>query len=185
MAIFLVDYENVNAAGLHGIDQLIQEDVVLLFYTEKAATLPISLHKKINASKAKTDYFEVGSGAKNSLDFQLASYLGYLVAKEPGGEYYIVSRDTGFRAVKEFWVKRDIKVDLAMNLLKHSTAVIETKLKEMIPQYADDIPLVRELMERYKTKQGLNNALIKEYGSEKTGILYKAIKPLLADKKGR
>ena len=47
------------------------------------------------------------------------------------------------------------------------------------------IPLVRELMERYKTKQGLNNALIKEYGSEKTGILYKAIKPLLADKKGR
>lgn len=185
MAIFLVDYENVNAAGLQGIDQLIQEDEVLLFYTEKAATLPISLHKKINTSKAKTDYFEVGSGAKNSLDFQLASYLGYLVAKDPGGEYYIVSRDTGFRAVKDFWVKRDIKVDLAMNLLKHSTAVIETKLKEMIPQYSDDIPLVRELMERYKTKQGLNNALIKEYGSEKTGILYKAIKPLLADKKGR
>jgi hypothetical protein len=185
MAIFLVDYENVNAAGLHGIDQLIPEDEVLLFYTEKAATLPISLHKKINASKARTDYFEVGSGAKNSLDFQLASYLGYLVAKDPKSEYYIVSRDTGFRAVKEFWVKRDIKVDLAMNLLKHSTAIIESKLKEMIPQYADDIPLVRELMERYKTKQGLNNALIKEYGSEKTGILYKAIKPLLADKKGR
>jgi hypothetical protein len=185
MAIFLVDYENVNAPGLQGIDQLIQEDEVLLFYTEKAATLPIALHKKINASKAKTDYFEVGSGAKNSLDFQLASYLGYLVAKEPKGEYYIVSKDTGFRAVKEFWLKRDIKVDLAMNLLKHSTAIIETKLKELIPQYADDIPLVRELMERYKTKQGLNNALIKEYGSEKTGILYKAIKPLLADKKGR
>lgn len=185
MAIFLVDYENVNAAGLQGIDQLIHEDQVLLFYTEKAATLPISLHKKINASKAKTDYFEVGSGAKNSLDFQLASYIGFLIAKDPNEEYYIVSRDTGFRAVKDFWAKRDIKVDLAMNLLKHSTAIIESKLNEMIPQYAEDIPLVRELMERYKTKQGLNNALIKEYGSEKTGILYKAIKPLLADKKGR
>lgn len=185
MAIFLVDYENVNAAGLQGIDQLIQEDQVLLFYTEKAATLPISLHKKINASKAKTDYFEVGSGSKNSLDFQLASYIGYLIAQDPKEDYYIVSRDNGFKAVKDFWVKRNVKVDLAMNLLKQSTAIIETKLKEIIPQYEDDIPLVRELMERYKTKQGLNNALIKEYGSEKTGILYKAIKPLLGDKKGR
>ncbi len=185
MATFLVDYENVNAAGLQGIDQLIQEDKVLLFYTEKASTLPISLHKKINASKATTDYFEVVYGSKNSLDFQLSSYLGFLVAKDPDDEYYIVSRDNGFKAVKDFWVRRDIKIDLSMNLLKQSTAIIEAKLKETIPQYTEDIPLIRELMERYKTKQGLNNALIKEYGSEKTGVLYKAIKPLLGDKKGR
>ena len=156
-----------------------------MFYTEKASTIPISLHKKINSSKGKTDYFEVTFGSKNSLDFQLSSYLGFLIAQNPDEEYYIVSRDNGFKAVKDFWVKRDMKVELSMNLLKQSTAIIETRLKEMIPQYADDIPLVRELMERYKTKQGLNNALIKEYGSEKTGVLYKAIKPLLTDKKGR
>lgn len=185
MATFLVDYENVNASGLNGIEQLISDDNVILFYTDKASTIPISLHKKINASKGRTDYFEVTYGSKNSLDFQLSSYLGFLIAKDPGEEYYIVSRDNGFKAVKDFWVKRDMKVELSMNLLKQSTAIIEARLKEMIPQYVDDIPLVRELMERYKTKQGLNNALIKEYGSEKTGVLYKAIKPLLTDKKGR
>ena len=185
MAIFLVDYENVNAGGLHGIELLGHGDKVLLFYTERAATLPIALHKKISASKADVDYFEVLFGSKNSLDFQLSSYLGYLIGQEPKEEYYIVSRDNGFKAVRDFWTKRGIKADLAMNLTKQSTAIIEARLREILPQYPEDIALIRDLMERYKTKQGFNNALIKEFGSEKTGIIYKAMKPLLGDMKGR
>lgn len=185
MAIFLVDYENVNAGGLHGIELLGQGDHVLLFYTERAATLPIALHKKISASKADVDYFEVLFGSKNSLDFQLSSYLGYLIGQTPKEEYYIVSRDNGFKAVRDFWAKRGIKVDLAMNLTKQSTAIIEAKIREMLPQYPEDVPMIRDLLERYKTKQGFNNALIKEFGSEKTGIIYKTMKPLLGEKKGR
>ena len=36
---------------------------------------------------------------------------------------------------------------------------------------------------KYKTKQGINNALVKKYGSKSGGEIYKAIKPLLAAKK--
>jgi len=38
-------------------------------------------------------------------------------------------------------------------------------------------------MSKYKTKQGINNALVKEFGSEKTGIIYKALRPMLKSKK--
>ena len=48
-----------------------------------------------------------------------------------------------------------------------------------------DHSVVANFIDKYKTKQGLNNALLKEYGSEKTGLINKIIKPLIKDKKGK
>ena len=42
-----------------------------------------------------------------------------------------------------------------------------------------------ELISKYKTKQGINNALVKKYGSEDAGVIYKSIRPMLAGKKGK
>ena len=36
MSLFLVDYENVSASGLSGLEKLTEEDVVYIFYTENA-----------------------------------------------------------------------------------------------------------------------------------------------------
>ena len=42
------------------------------------------------------------------------------------------------------------------------------------------------LIENYKTKQGINNALVKHYkDGRRVKEIYTAIKPLIADKKGR
>lgn len=38
-------------------------------------------------------------------------------------------------------------------------------------------------IQKYKTKQGLNNALVKRYDSKNGGKIYQAIKPLIKDKK--
>ena len=46
---------------------------------------------------------------------------------------------------------------------------------------------VTRIILKYKTKQGINNALVREFQSQdnkKASELYKAIKPLLKDKKG-
>ena len=40
------------------------------------------------------------------------------------------------------------------------------------------------MIDRYKTKNGLNNAIMKVYGSEKTGKINSVIRPLTKDKKG-
>ncbi len=48
-----------------------------------------------------------------------------------------------------------------------------------------DWKAILEYITQCKTKQEVNNALVKNYGSEKAGKLYKKIKPLLKNKKGK
>ena len=48
------------------------------------------------------------------------------------------------------------------------------------------VPQVVKFIRQYKTKQGINNALNKEFkDSKRTSEIYSAIKPLIADKKGK
>ena len=48
------------------------------------------------------------------------------------------------------------------------------------------VPQVVKFIRQYKTKQGINNALNKEFkDSKRTSEIYSSIKPLIADKKGK
>ena len=96
MAIYLVDFENIGYNGLKGIEKLPEGDQVHLFYSSNADKLTFDIHLCINASKARVFYYKVETGAKNALDFQLATYLGSLTAANPDENYFIVSNDDGF-----------------------------------------------------------------------------------------
>ena len=110
MAFYLVDYENVNTEGLQGVEQLTAADEVIIFYSEHADRLTFDLHRRLNESKAQIHYFKVGACKKNALDFQLVSYLGYLIAQNSGQSFYIISHDTGFQSVVRFWSEQQITV---------------------------------------------------------------------------
>lgn len=120
MSVFLVDFENVTSAGLAGIDKLTERDTVYIFYTQSAASLSFDAHRNIMASGAEIKYINVTAGAKNALDFQLASFLGYLTAVSAERKFYIVSADNGFLAVKSFWEKTmgigDMEIKLIPNI---------------------------------------------------------------------
>ena len=304
---YFIDYENIGANGFNGIDILDEKDTVILFYSENNCRLPFSLHKKIGESKAGFQYYDIRTGARNAADFQLVTYLGFIIATNPDSEYAIISKDDGFNAVVRFWADKGVTVYRSTNLFRQSMppkktepaeevipepqeeadviaeetpvikeetvaegAIEETaaaeqteegisaelpieelteeiaehkeqpeeqtkqpsqtvdiditqlveeiakpaeqpapskrpykrstakkprrqngantvteQLKDLIPQYHYDIPQINEIIGKYKTKQGINNALVKLYGTDKTGVIYKAIKPLLKDKKGR
>lgn len=107
MACFIIDFENVNSSGIQGITALTEEDSVLIFYTTKANSLTFAAHMDIMKSKARVEYFPVTSGGRNALDFQLSTYLGYCVCRSTEKEYYIISNDTGFDFVKNFWNGRE------------------------------------------------------------------------------
>ena len=66
---------------------------------------------------------------------------------------------------------------------------IEEKVNELFEsagrEIGEDTALVARYIEKYKTKQGLNNALVKEFGTSTTAEINKIIKPLIKDKKGR
>ncbi len=102
MRLFLIDYENVNSAGLEGIGQLTQQDRVILFYSRTANTLSFDIMDEMLAAGILPERVCIAQSGKNALDFQLVTFLGYLIAKNKADEYYIISRDAGYTAAAAF-----------------------------------------------------------------------------------
>lgn len=100
---FLIDFENVKSAGLAGLEQLDAADDVVILYSANSNTLSFEMHQKILQSPACVDYYQIRRGGKNSLDFQLSSLLGYLVGTGDYSHLYVVSNDSGFDVLRDFW----------------------------------------------------------------------------------
>ena len=81
MGIYLVDYENVHNDGVTDIQKLSASDRVVIFYGDSIKSIPFETHVEMMASKAVIEYIETHKVAKNYLDFQLATYLGFLIGK--------------------------------------------------------------------------------------------------------
>ena len=111
MRIFLVDMENVHK--LTNINKLTQNDKLILFYSDNTPPMPMDTLKAIVSTNASFDLKKVHLGVKSALDFQLSSYLGYLLATYPDAKFVIVSKDKGFEVVRQFWAtekKHNIKL---------------------------------------------------------------------------
>ncbi len=194
MATFLVDYENVHVDGFNGLSNCKENDIIKIFYTKSADTLTFGLHRRLNETKGKIEYIKVENGAKNALDFQLSSYLGYLIANNLDDKYYIVSKDKGYEVLTQFWSKYkaiNAQVTLVSDLTLKDEKVIQIQLDQKVQStlkestFKVDTNEIILIIDKYKTKQGINNALVKKYESKKAGEIYKLIKPLLTDKKGQ
>ena len=103
MSVYLVDFENVTSEGLSGVDKLGEGDKVVLFYSTKANKISMSIHVEMSRSLASFEYKEVAVGGKNALDYQLSTYLGYLIGQKEDTNFYIVSRDRGYEYLRDFW----------------------------------------------------------------------------------
>lgn len=218
---FLIDIENVANSGFEGLENLSAEDSLLIFYSEKHSSINLSVHQKLEQSPARKEYLSIKTGGKNALDFQLVTWLGYRLAKTPLESYVIVSKDTGFDAVVDFWKKRgmevcrnaDLKVPGRKQTVKKAEKKAEKKadkekkkaqkkekqqqkkesekekkireVRKQIPEYAGDAPEIVQILGNTNTKQELNNGLVKIFGSDKAGQLYKKLKPMIKNRKGK
>ena len=112
--IILYDYENVN--NLYGIETLDRSSTVYIFFTNACSKISFEDHDRINKSKAIIIRENVINGSPNALDFQLSSFLGYLISKNQKLNhkiyYYIVSKDKGYRPLINYWGKRKINLYL-------------------------------------------------------------------------
>ena len=104
---YLVDYENVKWDGLQGIAELDKHSAVIIFYSKNADKLPLDIAQILTKSNVKVEHVRVEVGLRNALDFQLVSYLGYLIAQHQrlgrNVKYFMVTKDGGFESVKQFW----------------------------------------------------------------------------------
>lgn len=187
MAIYLIDFENVHSDGLKGIEQLERKDECYIFYSEHAGVLTFNMHKKITESRAKIYYVEAQVGMKNALDFQLVSYLGYMLREKPEETYCIISNDKAFELVSKFWQEKGVSVTSAVALDKAANAAhyskVSVELEKLLPD-RNEREFVEKCISELSTKSGINNRIVKKYGTTRAGEIYKLIKPLLSDKKG-
>lgn len=193
MSIFLIDYENVNESGFKGILNCNKDDLIFIFYTKNGSTLSFDSHKLLEEAKPKIEYFNAENGSKNALDFQLSSYLGYLIPNYSNEQFYIVSKDKGYEVLIRFWSSyKGLKVKIALlpNLV---TKVNQKPVKEIIlspkeqllkSKFKENADEILSIIDSSKTKLEVNNALCKAYESKKGGEIYNEIKPLLKDKVG-
>lgn len=102
MRLFLIDYENVNSSGLLGIGQVSPDDRVILFYSQAANTLSFEIMDEMMSANIVPERICLSRTGKNALDFQLVTFLGYLVAQKKADEYFIISCDAGYQSAIAF-----------------------------------------------------------------------------------
>lgn len=117
MGLYLVDYENVHDAGLEGVGKLNANDKVVVFYGIKIKAVPFDRHIELMNSKAQIEYIKTDKIAKNYLDFQLSTYLGYVIGTGEKGPVIIVSKDTGFDSLVDYWKDHNIKINRQLAIL--------------------------------------------------------------------
>ena len=132
MAYYLIDFENVKSRGMEGVERLTEEDTVCIFYSDNADSMTFDLHRKLNETKANIIYHKVAVGTKNALDFQLATYLGYLICEQQREgihpNYFIVTKDNGFTSLMVYWKAQGVPVRIIRNLLWGKNPVAESRI---------------------------------------------------------
>ena len=151
MAVYLIDYENVHYAGWEGIEHLTKEDEVILFYSENASTIPMDLHIKVATSGARLRYIHVEKTGKNYLDFQLSALSGYLVAESGQEEFVVVSKDTGFNAIVDFWNQQDF-LDKKIHFARREQIAL-TSSKKAVAKKAESKKTVQQTTKKAEPKQ--------------------------------
>ena len=186
--IYLVDTENVGTAWKDLLPEKGSKDLIILFYTENSPGISYYDLDKIRQYPSSFEMIECTPG-KNGLDFQLVSYLGYLIKSAPKTDYVIVTNDTGYDAAVKFWNQREMSVvrktksELTTQKQKeNSEEEVKEMLKGLLPEgYSDEAGVegVYRLLCDYSLKQlqALYMAFLKEYGQENGSGIYKQLKP--------
>ena len=119
------------------------------------------------------------------MDFQLSSYLGYLIATGfDSDEYTIVSNDTGYDCLCDYWENYSIKVKrLPVTHEQVSYTVTLNELVSAIGKYNSYSDCLLKIINKHNSMHDICNdiqRLLRD--SKKTGEIYKKIKPLLTEK---
>lgn len=107
---YLIDTENVGSTWTNLLKENSKKMDLYVFVTENAKNLNFKLLHELTNTKVNLKIIDCEIG-KNSLDFYLASYLGYLIGKNANSSYVVVSQDNGFDHVIEYWNLQGIKVE--------------------------------------------------------------------------
>lgn len=138
MNYFFVHFENVNSDGIKDLSGVKEGDEFIIFYSEKCKSISIEIIEKILRMKVNLKCFKIKNGAKNALDFQLSSYLGFAIGQvEKDSNFFIVSEDRDYDSVLDFWRKQGVKISRTV-LKKNNRQSVRKKPKENVTENTDN-----------------------------------------------
>ena len=166
---YLIDYENIlSTSDICGvIEEIPSESVIFIFYSEVSKNIPIEALEILRKKQMTFLFNKAIVGTKNALDFQLSSYLGYLIreTKEQEAQYFIVSNDKGYDCLSEFYEREGISVSRmsTLGIQNVKNTIISSTSKEEICRYIgrdEDADFIREIFNESYSKLQINNSLI-------------------------
>ena len=114
--LYLVDFENTKKDGLYGLESLDDTSEVIVFFGSQDKSIPIDCHNMIVNANAIVTEIQMEKTNKNYLDFQLATYCGYLIATNKYSDITIISKDAGFDSIVDFWDKKQICIKRSVSI---------------------------------------------------------------------
>ena len=159
MAVYLIDYENVNATGLVGVDKLSRHDEVYIMTSVNAPTISLTALPSLLASPAKINVEILKVGHANALDFKLLTKLFLHINKRR--KYFIISKDGGFQEAINYAksqgydnVSMCSSINAALGADEPVVAVVTKTtpvLFERLEQACSKVNMTLELYERLRT----------------------------------
>ena len=146
---YFVDSENVGDSWIDLLDTALEEDEILVFYTEKSPNMKYNNLIKLKQAPRDVTFMECCAG-NNALDFQLSTELGYQVHDIGDTEFIIVSNDTGYDAVVKYWRDRRIRIKRILGkTCSHNQQFQNVKNDDVVE--AEEIPgiLSQQEVEKY------------------------------------
>lgn len=129
---YLVDTENVGSVWKLLLEDLTKRDTLMLFYTGNSPSVSYPDLNYILNYAGSFEMMECYTG-KNGLDFQLVSYLGYLLKTAAKTDYIILSNDVGYDPVIKYWNDRGCSITrMTVSELKKAAAKASLRAKENV-----------------------------------------------------
>jgi hypothetical protein len=110
--IYFIDTENVDSTFVSSLNLLDKSDTVCIFYSKHSQKIAYEDMLVIPNINCRVELYPTYVTNKNYLDFQLITLLGSKAQQYPTYALFIVSNDTGFQAVVDFWRLKNRICDL-------------------------------------------------------------------------
>jgi len=121
---YLIDTENVGNVWKSLLPNLHRRDRLLFFYTENSPGISYADLQQLLKSKRAYEFITCHTG-KNGLDFQLISYLGFLLNWHQRDQFVVVSSDTGYDPALQFWRDKGYLVErISRSMLKEDPKLL-------------------------------------------------------------
>lgn len=201
--LFLVDTENIGP--WHDfLGDAKKSDKVILFYSPATPAVPVGVLDTLTQQGIKLEFVACAAG-HNAMDFQLSTMLGSLIATQAAPEYVIISADTGYDPIINFWQNRGTTISrvpqterMTARLVQQAEASkdgrsLDDELKKTYKQYLNDVGIKDPNLQNRLTdilyngmsqsaairKNCIYKALLKLFGQTKGINIYHQIQPVI------